>query len=214
MSEAIRHGEIFLALSEPPSAAREAHAQTVVREQIAALRALSSAPPEKGERIPSGWKLVPVEPTEEMWAAGYAAYEREMLKNRQNVSVAVSAKWKAMLAASPPPAKAEDGMREVDDAMVERAYEAQLDFIEASANAGNTITRRDSLRAALRAALAGGDTVSAEINSAWDADTLAAMPGYPWIPCPICKGIEGCDHAVPERARAALPSLVLPRQRS
>ncbi|KAE8757332.1 hypothetical protein FSO04_24230 [Paraburkholderia madseniana] len=23
-----------------------------------------------------------------------------------------------------------------------------------------------------------------------------------WLPCPICKGIEGCDHTVPERERA------------
>lgn len=29
-----------------------------------------------------------------------------------------------------------------------------------------------------------------------------ALPGYPWLPCPICNGIEGCDHTVPERARA------------
>ena len=46
----------------------------------------------------------------------------------------------------------------------------------------------------------------------WDADTLRALPGYPWLPCPICKGTEGCDHVAPERARAALPALVLPRQ--
>jgi hypothetical protein len=25
----------------------------------------------------------------------------------------------------------------------------------------------------------------------------------PYLPCPICKGVEGCDHTVPERARAA-----------
>lgn len=36
-----------------------------------------------------------------------------------------------------------------------------------------------------------------------------AMPGYPWLPCPICKRegfpqcIEGCDHSVLERARAS-----------
>lgn len=29
------------------------------------------------------------------------------------------------------------------------------------------------------------------------------QPGYPWLPCPICKGVEGCDHTVPERARAS-----------
>lgn len=38
--------------------------------------------------------------------------------------------------------------------------------------------------------------------------TLRAMPGYPWLPCPICQheGFEGtasCDHIAAERARAA-----------
>lgn len=38
--------------------------------------------------------------------------------------------------------------------------------------------------------------------------TLHAMPGYPWLPCPICiregfKGMGGCDHTVPERAEAS-----------
>ena len=45
----------------------------------------------------------------------------------------------------------------------------------------------------------------------WDADTLRSLPGYPWLPCPICKGFEGCDHSAPERARAAIPTLVLPK---
>lgn len=38
-----------------------------------------------------------------------------------------------------------------------------------------------------------------------DADDrfLRMLPGYPFLPCPICKGTEGCDHAVPERARAS-----------
>lgn len=34
-------------------------------------------------------------------------------------------------------------------------------------------------------------------------ETLRALPGYPWIPCPICKGTESCDHIAAERARAA-----------
>lgn len=43
-----------------------------------------------------------------------------------------------------------------------------------------------------------------------------AMPGYPWLPCPVCKmegyqnAIEGCDHTVLERARVAHPGLVIP----
>jgi hypothetical protein len=36
---------------------------------------------------------------------------------------------------------------------------------------------------------------------------LMALPGYPWLPCPICKGTEGCAHSVPERARTAHPGL-------
>jgi hypothetical protein len=52
-------------------------------------------------------------------------------------------------------------------------------------------------------------------NSAWKHDVLDSDEpdalevlvkalGYPWLPCPICQGTEGCDHPVPERARAAL----------
>jgi len=36
---------------------------------------------------------------------------------------------------------------------------------------------------------------------------LKALPGYPFLPCPTCKGTEGCDHSVPERARTAHPGL-------
>jgi hypothetical protein len=49
-----------------------------------------------------------------------------------------------------------------------------------------------------------------DLDREWNAATLEAIPGYPWLPCPICRGVEGCDHCVPERARAALPGLVLP----
>jgi len=38
--------------------------------------------------------------------------------------------------------------------------------------------------------------------------TLRAIPGYPWLPCPICKGTESCDHIAAERAQAAHPGLV------
>lgn len=31
---------------------------------------------------------------------------------------------------------------------------------------------------------------------------LDAIPGYPFLPCPICLGTEGCDHSVVERAAA------------
>lgn len=36
-----------------------------------------------------------------------------------------------------------------------------------------------------------------------DAGIMRSMPGYPFLPCPICHGTEGCDHSVPERARAS-----------
>lgn len=40
--------------------------------------------------------------------------------------------------------------------------------------------------------------------------TLRALPGYPWLPCPICHGTGSCDHIAAERAQAALPGLVFP----
>jgi hypothetical protein len=45
--------------------------------------------------------------------------------------------------------------------------------------------------------------------------TLRALPGYPWLPCPICaregfRNARGsCDHTAAERAQATLPGLVL-----
>lgn len=36
---------------------------------------------------------------------------------------------------------------------------------------------------------------------------LMALPGYPFLPCPLCKGTEGCDDTVRERALAAHPGL-------
>lgn len=38
---------------------------------------------------------------------------------------------------------------------------------------------------------------------------FSALPGYPFLPCPICKGTDGCDHTVRERAQATHPGLVL-----
>jgi hypothetical protein len=35
------------------------------------------------------------------------------------------------------------------------------------------------------------------------------LPGYPWLPCPICGGTESCDDTVLERARRAIPGLQL-----
>lgn len=69
--------------------------------------------PEKGERIPSGWKLVPVEPTERMLTTGSTAryHAGDKLGHATTRDV-----WTAMLAASPPPAKAEDGIEIVREA--------------------------------------------------------------------------------------------------
>lgn len=41
-------------------------------------------------------------------------------------------------------------------------------------------------------------------------ETLRALPGYPWLPCPICKCTGSCDHIAAERARAAIPGLQFP----
>ena len=47
----------------------------------------------------------------------------------------------------------------------------------------------------------------------WTHAMFVALPGYPWLPCPICGGIEGCSDTVRERARAAHPGLNLADQR-
>lgn len=39
-------------------------------------------------------------------------------------------------------------------------------------------------------------------------EVLQSLPGYPWLPCPICNGTEGCDHSVLERRRAALQAAI------
>lgn len=53
------------------------------------------------------------------------------------------------------------------------------------------------------------DAVRCTLNNFDDrAKFSGALAGYPWLPCPICKGVEGCDHSVTERARAAHPSFI------
>lgn len=32
---------------------------------------------------------------------------------------------------------------------------------------------------------------------------LKSLPGFPWLPCPVCRMSEGCSHSYPERIRAA-----------
>ncbi len=39
---------------------------------------------------------------------------------------------------------------------------------------------------------------------------LPALPGFPFLPCPICRGIESCDHTGYERANAAHPGFSRP----
>lgn len=35
---------------------------------------------------------------------------------------------------------------------------------------------------------------------------LPSLPSFPFLPCPICHGTEGCDHTTYERANAAHPA--------
>lgn len=37
-----------------------------------------------------------------------------------------------------------------------------------------------------------------------DPDAESVVEQGPFLPCPICRGVEGCDHAIPERRRAYL----------
>jgi hypothetical protein len=85
---------------KPPISASNIGYNCAIDEMIADLRALPSV---CGGEVPEGWQLVPKEPTEAMWDAGCAAYEKELLKNRNRVGEATRAKWSAMLAASPSP---------------------------------------------------------------------------------------------------------------
>jgi hypothetical protein len=57
------------------------------------------------------------------------------------------------------------------------------------------IDRDWCINAAKREGAAGDLEVSAGLLSA-DPD--------PTLPCPICGGVESCDHSVPERVRAFL----------
>jgi hypothetical protein len=36
------------------------------------------------------------------------------------------------------------------------------------------------------------------------------LAGYPWLPCPICNGVEGCSDTRAERARAYGHNIVAP----
>lgn len=38
---------------------------------------------------------------------------------------------------------------------------------------------------------------------------FSAMPGYPFLPCPICNFDASCEHTVLERAQATHPGLVM-----
>jgi hypothetical protein len=43
----------------------------------------------------------------------------------------------------------------------------------------------------------------------WTHMMFKSLPGYPFLPCPICKCTESCDDTVLERAQATHPGLVL-----
>lgn len=66
--------------------------------ETGARAALAAAAPFLTPQIPDGWKLVPVEPTEEMADAHFRAHAQA-----KTVFAEVPALWAAMLAASPSP---------------------------------------------------------------------------------------------------------------
>lgn len=74
-------------------------------DHIAARLSQQPAPSRSGQvAVPDGYRLVPIECTEEMEDAGNAEYEKAMLGNRSNVTAALKRKWKAMVLAAQQPA--------------------------------------------------------------------------------------------------------------
>lgn len=57
-----------------------------------------------------GWKLVPVEPTDEMMQAGYRSYGQSLYRNRGHGEEAIEL-YRAMLRASPSPPRQEQEER-------------------------------------------------------------------------------------------------------
>lgn len=65
-------------------------------------------------------------------------------------------------------------------------------------------TRIDSLRAFQ------SRIETADEKRRWTHLMFKSMPGYPWLdPCPRCGFRNSCDCSVLERARAAIPGLVI-----
>lgn len=58
----------------------------------------------------------------------------------------------------------------------------------------------------------GGDLVRDEHGNLVSRGHLVLrdLPGYPWLPCPICRGTGSCDHTGLERAKAAVSNLYIP----
>lgn len=76
------------------------------------LRALAAEQPQP--EAPSGWRMVPVEPTEAMLAAGAAAESNASTHVQERLTLLA---YRAMLAAAPPPAAPEPSEAEVAAAM-------------------------------------------------------------------------------------------------
>lgn len=45
--------------------------------------------------------------------------------------------------------------------------------------------------------------ITEQEHDAMVTKVLDSIPGYPFLPCPICSGVEGCDHTIVERATEA-----------
>jgi hypothetical protein len=53
-------------------------------------------------------------------------------------------------------------------------------------------------------------TGTKDLGTDADKSQWRNLAGYPWLPCPICKGVEGCSDTRKERAIAYGHNIVQP----
>ncbi len=102
------------------------------RDQVSLIEHIAKkvAAPRAAVPAPEGWKLVPIEPTDEMVESGHAEYERALIGNRKDIGVAFLRRWAAMLDAAPAAPVAEPApdplRRRVERLLVELHAEGRL----------------------------------------------------------------------------------------